>query len=81
MGPATLAAWTGTPIRARRLLGIAGVTRHQVGDAEATVTFPLDSPVEEEVFALLKPFKRRQLSPATRARLADQLRRSRVVLV
>ncbi len=81
MGATTLAAWTGTPRRARRLLAIPGVKRHQVGDGEATVTFPLDSPAQAQLFDLVKPFRRRRLSPDARARATDQLARVRLVPV
>lgn len=84
MGPTTLAAWTGPwadlshEERRRtlvwRLLKIPGITRHQVGDLEATVIFEVDFPAQKEVFRLLKPHQvRRVHSP----RLLDALKRGR----
>lgn len=61
MGPETLAAWTGTTRHAKCLLRVPGVRRHQVGDAEATVIFELDSRTQEEIFRLLKPRRRRRI--------------------
>ncbi len=59
MGLTTLAAWTGTPTRAKRLQALPGVQRHQVGDSEATVIFEVNSPAQKQVFRLLKPCQRR----------------------
>jgi hypothetical protein len=53
---------------AARLLSLPGVTRHQVGDGEASVTFPPRLLVQ--VADLLQAKRRRHLSPEHRAKLA-----------
>jgi hypothetical protein len=54
------------------LIGISGVTLHQRGDTECTVTFPADDPVAfEQVARILKPYVKRQVSEAERERLAE----------
>ena len=53
---------------AARLLSLPGVTRHQVGDGEASVTFPPE--MLDVVAALLGAKRRRHLSPEHQAKLA-----------
>jgi hypothetical protein len=54
------------------LIEIPGVTLHQHGDAECTVTFPTDNPaIFEQVARILKPYVKRQVSEAERQRSAE----------
>jgi len=57
---------------ATRLLSLPGVTRHQVGNGEASVTFPLE--MLDVVADLLRAKKRRKpLSPEARAAAAARV--------
>jgi hypothetical protein len=68
-GENTLGAFSGGLIVGKRLLALPGVTPHQRGDLEVSVTFPPD--LFPEVAALLKPLKRRRLSDEHKARLME----------
>lgn len=66
-GENRLGAWCGSPRVACKLVRLPGVTVHQRGDGEATVTFhPRDLPA---VATLLQCRRRRKVSEATLARL------------
>ena len=61
----------GRPGLAKKLAGIPGVELWQDGDGETTFVFPVDR--FAEVAAIVKPHRRRRLSPEGRAELAARL--------
>ena len=75
-GANCLGASTSSSRMCSRLLALPGVTRHQVGDGEASVTFPPE--LLDQVCDLLHAKKRRKpLSPEARAALVAMGVRSR----
>ena len=61
----------GRPGLAKKLAGIPGVVLWQDGDGEKTFLFPVGR--FSEVAAVVKPHRRRRLSPEWRAELARRL--------
>jgi hypothetical protein len=68
-GPATLAAWTGSPKMVAKLVALDGVRVHQQGDREIRVLFPSER--LDAVAELLRARRKRQVSEATRQRLIE----------
>lgn len=70
-GGSTLAAWTYSPSRRRRLAGLACCRIHQEGDREITALF--DVADFARVAAALRPRRRRRLSAEQRAASVERL--------